>query len=169
MLRKFNSTNLQSLRPTNPFRTLNSTADFFDTNAIEKAIHTAEKHTSGEIRVHIDEYCDEDVLDRAAFMFSELDMHRTDARNGTLIYIAYLDHKMAILGDVGIHAKVGQDFWDDARATIIAFFQQGKFTEGICAGVAAVGEKLKHHFPYQSTDTNELSNEVTFGGQQRKQ
>ena len=137
--------------------------------AIEVAIRSAEKHTSGEIRVHIDEHCEEDVLDRAAFMFSELDMHRTDARNGVLIYIAYQDHKMAILGDVGIHTQVGQDFWDDSRAKMIDHFREGNYTEGICIGVAAVGQKLKHYFPYQSDDTNELSNEVTFGGEQRRQ
>ena len=33
----------------------------------------------------------------------------------------------------------------------------------LTAGITMAGEKLKEHFPYQSDDVNELSDEISFG------
>ena len=55
---------------------------------IVNAIKTAELNTSGEVRVHVEETCDGEVLDRAAFVFSKLKMHKTALRNGVLFYMA---------------------------------------------------------------------------------
>jgi uncharacterized membrane protein len=43
-------------------------------------------------------------------------------------------------------------------------FVQKQFTEGLCIAIAKAGQKLKEYFPYQTNDTNELSNEISFGG-----
>ena len=67
---------------------------------IKQAIGEAESNTSGEIRVHIESKCNEDVLDRAAFLFEKLEMHKTEQRNGVLFYLAVNSRKFAILGDV---------------------------------------------------------------------
>ena len=75
-------------------------------DAMVAAIKQAEKDTSGEIRVHIENHSKIDVLDRAADVFARLNMHKTAQRNGVLIYVALLDHKSAILGDAGINDKV---------------------------------------------------------------
>ncbi len=64
---------------------------------IVAAVKEAELNTSGEIKVHIERKCKEDVLDHAAFMFDELDMQKTELRNGVLIYLAVEDRKLAIL------------------------------------------------------------------------
>ena len=133
-----------------------------DKERIETAIAQAELKTSGEIRVHIDEECNEDVLDHAAYVFQELEMHKTAQRNGVLFYVS-LDHKFAILGDAGINAKVPEHFWEEARDVVLTNFKAGKFAEGLEKGIALAGEKLAAHFPYQTNDVNELSNEVTFG------
>jgi uncharacterized membrane protein len=130
---------------------------------IEEAIRLAEMGTSGEIRVHIDEVCPEDVLDHAAFVFSELEMHKTDLRNGVLIYISVEDQKLAIIGDAGIHKRVGSDFWDQTRQLMTRHLRDGRLIEALCEGVKQAGEKLKIHFPIQTNDRNELSNVVTTG------
>ena len=130
---------------------------------IVNAIKEAEKNTSGELRVHIERNCKEDVLDHAAFMFDELEMQKTELRNGVLIYLAVEDRKLAILGDAGINAKVSKDFWDKTRDFMISNFKEGKFTEGLSGGIKMAGEQLKQHFPYQKDDTNELSDDISFG------
>ena len=89
-------------------------------DAMVTAIKLAEKDTSGEIRVHIENHSKIDVLDRAADVFAHLNMHKTVQRNGVLIYVALLDHKSAILGDAGINAKVPADFWDSIMKNMIA-------------------------------------------------
>ena len=126
------------------------------------AIKQAEKDTSGEIRVHIENHCKIDVLDRAADVFAQLKMHKTEQRNGVLIYVALLDHKSAILGDAGINAKVPADFWDSIMKNMIEKFKKGQIAEGICEAIIAAGEQLKTYFPYQADDKNELPDEISF-------
>jgi uncharacterized membrane protein len=87
-------------------------------------------------------------------------MHRTDLRNGVLIYVAFSDHKFAVIGDAGIHAKVGQDFWDSVKELMLQHFKNSQYTEGIVAGVQEAGRVLVQHFPYQRNDSNELPDDV---------
>jgi uncharacterized membrane protein len=131
---------------------------------IVDAIKQAELNTSGEIRVHIEPECKVDPYDRAQQVFESLGMHATEQKNGVLFYVAYADKKFAILGDKGIHDKVQQNFWDAEKELLLSHFKDGKYTEGLCQAIADAGEKLKLHFPYQSDDTNELSNDISFGG-----
>lgn len=130
---------------------------------IVSAIRVAETNTSGEIRVHIEKNCKEDVLDRAAYWFEQLGMHKTKLRNGVLFYLAVEDHQFAILGDAGINQKVPSDFWEETKGLVISKFKEGSYAEGLAAGIIKAGEQLKQHFPFKSDDVNELSNEISFG------
>ena len=98
---------------------------------IVKAIQEAELNTSGEIRVHLENHCKKDVLDRAAEVFATLKMHRTELRNGVLFYLAMKDHKFAILGDSGINQKVPEHFWEEIRDFMVGKFKENKFAEGL--------------------------------------
>ena len=130
--------------------------------AMVAAIQKAEKDTSGEIRVHIENRSKIEVLDRAADVFAELKMHKTALRNGVLIYVALLDHKLAILGDAGINSKVPTGFWDSIKTNMVEKFKQGAITEGMCEAVITAGEQLKAYFPYQENDVNELPDDISF-------
>ncbi len=130
---------------------------------ITNAIRVAETNTSGEIRVHIESLCKGDVLDRAAYIFEKLEIHKTKLRNGVLFYLAIDDHKFAILGDAGINQKVPEDFWEEIKTNVVAKFKEGKYAEGLAEGIVKAGEQLKEHFPYQDDDVNELSDEISFG------
>ena len=135
-----------------------------ETNAgIVSAIKEAEMNTSGEIRLHIEDKCKIDVLDQAAFIFKKLEMHKTDLRNGVLFYLAVSDRKFAILGDAGINAKVPDNFWDEIKDIMTIHFKNGEFVDGLTKGITMAGEQLKKHFPHQSDDVNELSDEISFG------
>ena len=126
------------------------------------AIRAAEMQTSGEIRVHIEEKCSsENPLQRATFLFAKLKMEKTTARNGTLIYVAIRDKKFSILGDKGIHEKVGEYFWNEAADAMKVNFQQEKIVDGIITATRLVGEKLKLHFPYSANDKNELTDAIS--------
>ena len=130
---------------------------------IRQAIVNAELNTSGEIRVHIEDKCNEDVLDRAAYVFDKLKMNKTELRNGVLFYLALKSHKFAILGDRGINAKVPEDFWNNIKEMMAEHFSKGEFAEGLIKGIEEAGKKLKAHFPHQADDVNELSDDISFG------
>jgi uncharacterized membrane protein len=143
-----------------------STQKFFTDSqqqAIIKSIENAELNTSGEIRLHVEDTCKINPVDRAIEIFEKLEMHKTELRNGVLFYLATKDKKIAVIGDKGINDIVTENFWDDVKNEIINQFKNNLFSEGICKGIEMAGEKLKMHFPFQIDDTNELSNDISFG------
>ncbi len=131
---------------------------------IIKAIREAENQTSGEIRVHIEPKCKpEDPLERAMEVFAELHMHETELRNGVIIYVSTDDHKLAIWGDKGINEKVGQDFWEHELELMTKYFKAEDYETGLKEVIAHIGNKLREFFPYQKDDTNELSDDISYG------
>jgi len=130
---------------------------------VVQAIVTAEKNTSGEIRVHIEEHSDKLPLERAQEVFFELQMNETQERNGVLFYVCVADKKFAIIGDEGIDKVVASDFWNATKEVVISNFKNKAFKKGLVDGIIKAGESLKEHFPYQSDDANELSNEISRG------
>ncbi len=130
--------------------------------SIRNAIAIAEKSTSGEIRVHLEGDCKEDVLDRASKVFFKLKMDKTKLRNGVLFYVAVNHRKLAIIGDKGINEKVPPGFWDQVRDVLLEHFKNRNYALGLCLGIELSGEKLRTHFPLQKNDSNELTNEVSY-------
>lgn len=126
------------------------------------SVKEAEKETSGEIRVHIETSFTGEILDRAAWVFKKLDMHKTADRNGVLFYLAVNNRQFAIIGDAGINSKVPAGFWDEVSALLMKNFKEGKFTEGLAEGILLAGKQLSAHFPYLTDDKNELPDEISF-------
>ena len=131
---------------------------------IAAAIEAAELLTSGEVRVHLNDTCKGDALKDAEKVFKRLRMDQTAYRNGILFYIALESHNFAVVGDLGIHASVGQSFWDGIRYRMVTELKEGRWLEAIELGVAEAGRALAQYFPHQGDrDRNELSNEVSRG------
>ncbi|MGM9774303.1 MAG: TPM domain-containing protein [Candidatus Egerieousia sp.] len=131
---------------------------------IVASIKEAELNTSGEIRVHIESVCEEaDPIARAVYLFNELGMYRTKARNGVLIYVALKSHLFAIIGDTGIDAVIPKGFWNEIKVSLAEDFRNGEVADGIRKAVLATGELLKKEFPYREDDVNEQSDEISFG------
>ena len=130
-----------------------------------EAIRKAEQRTSGEVRLFIESKCKYvDPTDRAKELFIKLGMDKTKDRNATLIYVAVKDRQAAILGDAGIHEKVGAQYWQDEITKMLLHFRKEKLAEGICQVITDLGEALHYYFPYdRGTDKNELPDEIVFG------
>lgn len=130
---------------------------------VREAVRRAEERTSGEIRVHLDDTIVDDVLDHAAFIFEELGMHRTQDRNGVLIYVSVAERRAAVIGDSGINAKLPDGYWNETLGVILEQFKADRYCEGLCMGVERLGEQLRAHFPRMNDDRNELSDDVSIG------
>lgn len=132
--------------------------------AIVEAIANAEAMTSGEIRLHIEAKCKtENPLDRTLEVFYQLKMNETAQQNGVLIYLAYEDHKFAIIGDKGINAVVPGTFWDGIKEVMAGHFKEKEFFQGVVFAIKETGFHLKQYFPLQDNDKNELTNEISEG------
>ena len=142
---------------------------FFSTEENEQIVHSireAERQTSGEIRIFVEGRCKYvDALDRAAEIFDNLEMEKTDLRNGVLFYIAIKDKQLAIFADKGIHeATNGDKYWKDAVTEILTVFSRDSLVTGIVTSIHKIGQTLKDHFPYdKDVDKNELPDEIIFG------
>lgn len=130
---------------------------------IVDAICIAEKETSGEIRVHIEETTSKDAYERALEVFHTLEMNKTHLKNGVLIYVAIKVKTFVICGDQGINDVVSNDFWETTKEIMVSHFKNGNFKQGLIDGIIKAGAELKTYFPYQEGDTNELSNEISKG------
>ena len=142
--------------------------DFFskeDNEKIVESIRSAERSTSGEVRVFIESKCKFiDPLDRALEIFAELKMEKTEYRNAVLLYVALKDRQLAVYADKGIHEKVGDQFWQDVVKKILSHLNKENYADGISQCIKEIGEALQQNFPYNSnTDKNELPDEIIFG------
>ena len=143
-------------------------ADYF--SAAEKAvivetIQQAERRTSGEVRLFIENRCRfVDAIDRAGEVFFGLKMEQTASRNAVLVYVALKDRQFALFADEGIYQAVGAAYWNQQAATMLDAFKREHHAEGLVTVIAAIGEALTAHFPYDSkTDKNELPDDIVFG------
>jgi len=130
---------------------------------IVTAIKRVEKSTSAELRVHLEDKCKGDVLDRVVQVFDKLGMRKTKQRNGVLIYVAIESRKSAIIGDINVNACVHKEFWDECDASMRSLFASGDYVAGICSALTMLEQELKEHFPYQSDDVNELPDDISIG------
>lgn len=136
-----------------------------ETERILAAIQSAERRTSGEVRIFVESHCRfVDATDRAAEIFFQLKMDETEQRNGTLLYVAVRDHQVAVFGDAGIHEKVGQQYWEKEVAKMLHQFRSQNLADGMVECINDIGEALQAHFPFnRDTDKNELPDEIVFG------
>ncbi|MBQ9820935.1 MAG: TPM domain-containing protein [Muribaculaceae bacterium] len=140
-------------------------ADFIPSEGqrrIADAITAAERHTTGEICVHVTPRCRGDVVRRATKTFNRLHLYTTKRRNAVLIFVAYEDRKFAILGDTGINEAVPKGFWEGEVAELGKYLKAGRPVDGLCEIIARMGDRLSEYFPGERDDENELSNEVSY-------
>jgi uncharacterized membrane protein len=150
------------------FGFLRKRKEFFtkaEKRSIVEAISNAERRTSGEVRAFVESRCRYvDAIDRAAEIFFQLKMEKTDDRNAVLVYVAIKDRQLAVFGDEGIHKRVGNEYWNEEVKKMVSNFNKENYAEGICQCVTDIGEALHHHFPYdKDTDKNELPDDIVFG------
>lgn len=130
-----------------------------------EAIRSAERLSSGEIRVFMEDFCDRDhPVERAAELFQLYGMFNTRQRNAVLIYLAEKSRMFAIWGDTGIHERVGFQFWDAEKQMLKSYLQKEQACAGICAVITRIGTQLQQHFPADPDDNeNELPDEIMYG------
>ncbi len=129
---------------------------------IVNAIIQAEKNTSGEIRVHIEQRSDLDAYERAKKVFFELEMQKTKERNGVLFYVCLNPKSFVILGDEKIDQVVKtENFWEGTKELVINHFKNKMYKDGLVYGILKAGKKLQEFFPAQKDNRDELSNEIS--------
>lgn len=130
--------------------------------SLVEAIQSAEDHSTGEIRVHIDSTTENNNAETAYEVFNELCKDKTAEKNAVLFHINFEKKYLTIIGDTGIHTKVHQSYWDHLHDFITSEFAKGNYHKALKSAILETGLELKKHFPVTGENHNELPNEITF-------
>jgi uncharacterized membrane protein len=120
-----------------------------DRARLEEAIRRAEGSTTGQVRVVVLPRVRGNLAKVGELTAERLRMRATPDRNGTLILVVPGRREFHVWGDVGIHEKVGDEFWKQVAGQISEQFRRGDFTAGLLSGIDEIGRQLTAHFPAQ--------------------
>jgi uncharacterized membrane protein len=132
-------------------------------DAIGRRVAEGEARHRGEVRFVVEAELTTAQLwknlssrERAIDLFSGLRVWDTAENTGVLVYVLLADHKVEIVADRGISAKVDAGEWQAICGTMQDAFREGRFEAGALAGVAAISQQLERHFPAGARNDNEL-------------
>ena len=134
-----------------------------DLAAIGTAIAACEKSHRGELRFVVEGSLPVSALwqgqssrMRAVDLFASQRVWDTEENSGILIYVQLVDHRVEILADRGIAARVPQAEWDAVCRGMEASFRDGDWRRGALQAVTRAGDLLAGHFPASGNNPNEL-------------
>ena len=134
---------------------------------IEAAIAASEQHHAAEFRFVIESTLHprqllrgETARQRALAVFSQLRIWDTAANNGVLIYLLLADRDVEIVADRGFNGRVEAAVWENICREMETAFHAGQFESGALQGIARVDELLRHLYPEDEANHNELPDQV---------
>lgn len=104
-----------------------------------------------------------EVAEAAVVAFYRNGLYLTRDRTGVLLYISLLEHKVWLLADKGIDAKVPAGHWDVVVSRLTEGLRRHQTAAAIRRAITSIGEELRRHFPVRPEDTNELPDVITSG------
>ncbi len=136
---------------------------------LQARVAQSEQSHGGEIRVCVEAGLPFSYLwrratarERALTMFGKLRVWDTEHNNGVLIYLLLAEHRIEIVADRGLNARVSVAQWEGVTAGMAAAFQSGQIEGGLNHAIDAVGAWMQEHFPLApgQANRNELPNAV---------
>lgn len=113
------------------------------------------------VRRHLllDAFLEQRVGQRAHRAFAENGLQRTAGRTGILLFVTFLERRVVVLGDEGIHRALDPDeTWQEVVDLVVSGLREGRAVEGLEAAVARLGEILARHVPAAARNPDELPN-----------
>jgi putative membrane protein len=88
-----------------------------------------------------------EVRARAVRAFHEHGLHDTAEGTGVLVFASLLERRAVVLGDHGIHAKVGDGEWQATVDALVAGMRRDAPVDGFVEAIGRCGTRLAEHFP----------------------
>lgn len=100
------------------------------------------------------------VEQAALRLFTERRVYETRDRTGVLILVSELEHQVVILGDRGIHERLGTTGWRRHVEHLVGRIREGRAADGVVEVIEALEPELGSAIPVRPDDENELPNRV---------
>ena len=91
---------------------------------------------------------------RALEVFGRLRVWDTAQATGVLLYLLLADHKIEIVADRGVTARVDDAVWPRICATLRDRFQAGQYEQGVVDALAAIDAELLRTWPLAEGEAN---------------
>ncbi len=92
--------------------------------------------------------------------FHRYALHSTKDATGVLVLVSLFERRVVVLGDAGIHARVGESHWHGTAEAVLEGVKRGDLASGLREGIERCADVLAEHFPSREGDRNELPNRV---------
>ena len=116
------------------------------------------------LRLVISEGREQRAVERAAELaFLEHEVFATRDRNGVLILISELEHRVAVLGDRGLHQKLESKGFVELVEQLTRSIREGRAADGTCEVIERLGRVLAEMSPPREDNPDELENRVRQG------
>lgn len=97
---------------------------------------------------------------RCLAAFTAEGLHHTRDHTGVLIFVSLFEHRVEVLADQGINAKVSPGTWEELVQLLTAGLKSGAACDAFCKAIERCGEILASHFPRPPDDQDELPNRL---------
>lgn len=102
-----------------------------------------------------------EVYQRAIEAFFEHNLHMTKRHNGVLIFVSLLEHKIQIITDSGVKAKIDQKIWDEIVNDFGQKVSKSTLSEALKEAISSAAIVLEKYFPLDGKEkSNELKNDI---------
>jgi putative membrane protein len=101
-----------------------------------------------------------EVEEHAFALFARRGLHRTRGHTGVLVLLSELERRAVILGDEGIHARLGDQGWQVHVDRIVRAIRGGRAADGLVEVLAELASVLAELAPPDAKNDNELPNTV---------
>jgi putative membrane protein len=88
--------------------------------------------------------------------FTQHGLHYTRDHTGILIVVSLLEHRVEVLADRGINAKVEAGTWQEIVKILTDGLKSNRACDAYCKAIHRSGEILAAHFPRRPDDKDEL-------------
>lgn len=104
---------------------------------------------------------DRAVYRRAVAAFFEHELFNTSERTGILLFISLNEHRIEVLADRGIDARVDDAAWADVSDHIRQGIEADRLLQGLLSGIECCGRVLEAHgLAPRPDDKDELANRL---------
>ncbi|WP_051247668.1 TPM domain-containing protein [Inquilinus limosus] len=124
---------------------------------LHEAIRSSERGHLGEIVVAVEAAAPPHIRDsreRALEVFGRLRVWDTAQATGVLLYLLLADHRIEIVADRGVTARIDDAVWPRICAVLRERFQAGRYEEGVLEALAAIEAELLRAWPAPTGETN---------------
>jgi uncharacterized membrane protein len=131
---------------------------------LQEAIRNAEHRHRGEIVIAVEASApphSRDSRERALELFGRLRVWDTAQATGVLLYLLLAEHRIEIVADRGVAARVEDAVWIRICDMLQDRFRAGLYEQGVLDALAAIDAELRQSWPSEAGDPNpdELPNQ----------